>query len=367
MRDKMSRATNFVKATYQEVYDLATTATGVTVIGIHTPDTTKVSTMLNGFFTQYRKFKYNGCSAVMIPAAQLPADPLQVSWEAGETIDPRDLLNPILFHGCHGESLNEVLDSVFANTAYGRKTGTSVVQDMWGLTDGGMMAEYGANDVAEGMYYAALSDPSFRKFNVQSGVKLSLRPMIHPVALSHPMVPNRGMFTDTNTSGPPTSNIYGYDEGDLGIYDTGVSDDNGGSTIDGGYHTVTTPVDGSGQRFQYIQSTMFTSGLKPLGWLPTVQFMPGTDAPTSAEGNKYGVVTLPRLFMGILVLPPSYKTELYFRMVLTHSFYFRDFSTSLGLTGMPSSYTNTMPETAADSNSVEMLSGNAVLTTEGVY
>ena len=42
----------------------------------------------------------------MVPAATLPADPLQVSYEAGEpTIDPRDMLNPILHKPYHGEAL----------------------------------------------------------------------------------------------------------------------------------------------------------------------------------------------------------------------------------------------------------------------
>lgn len=107
-------ATNYVTAKYQEIYDLGTQAGKTTILGIHTPYAGSVYNMLSGFFDQFRKYRYKGCSVSMVPAAQLPADPSQVSFEAGSlTVDPRDLLNPILFHGCHGEELNEILDAVY--------------------------------------------------------------------------------------------------------------------------------------------------------------------------------------------------------------------------------------------------------------
>ena len=69
---------------------------------------------LSGFFSQFRKFRYKGCSVQVVPAATLPADPLQVGFEAGENqIDMRDMLNPILFHGTHGESLPDCMEQYF--------------------------------------------------------------------------------------------------------------------------------------------------------------------------------------------------------------------------------------------------------------
>ncbi len=117
-------ATNYAKASYSEIYDFGTKSGQCTIMGIHTPSVeagvvnrATPYQMLSGFFKQFRKFKYSGCKVTLVPAAQLPADPLQVSFEAGQpTIDPRDLLNPILFHGCHGESLAQALNSIFANT-----------------------------------------------------------------------------------------------------------------------------------------------------------------------------------------------------------------------------------------------------------
>lgn len=55
-------STNFAKARYQEIYDINTVSDSVSVIGIHTPVGNKPRQMLAGFFTQFRKYKYAGCS-----------------------------------------------------------------------------------------------------------------------------------------------------------------------------------------------------------------------------------------------------------------------------------------------------------------
>lgn len=368
MGDSMSRATNFVKATYQEVFDLSTNSDGVTVIGIHTPTTVNVHQMLGGFFAQYRKFRYAGCSAVMIPAAQLPADPLQVSWDAGETIDPRDLLNPILFHGAHGSSLNDALDVVFAKTSGGRFSTPSITQDVRMMGDD--------SDVdSEASYYAALSDPSFRKFAVQQGVKVSLRPMVHPLAMTSPIVPNAGRTESTIMSGqtPVPMQTLGSKSGHV----EQVEDHNDayGFMNLGGLVKIPSESLG-GPTLQAMDMAMFTNGLRPLGWLPTVQFAPpdnynGGDSDTNFAVRGY--VLLPKLFMGVLILPPSYKTQLYFRMILTHTFYFKDFSTSLVgagpmFTGPPDSYFENLPDSAGvTSSSLDVQSGTVKLTTAGVF
>lgn len=103
--------TQYATASYQEIIDLHTETDKVSVIGIHTPVTQTPYDMLQPFFDAFQKYHYDGCNLVMVPAARLPADPSQVSYGAGEPpIDPRDLLNPILWHGCHGESLGSVLN-----------------------------------------------------------------------------------------------------------------------------------------------------------------------------------------------------------------------------------------------------------------
>lgn len=107
-------STNYARAKYQEIYDVNTVSNSVSVIGIHTPVGQKPRQMLSGFFTQFRKYKYTGCSVVATPAARLPLDVMNIAIEAGQTgANPKDVFNPILVRGCHGDNLNAALNSIY--------------------------------------------------------------------------------------------------------------------------------------------------------------------------------------------------------------------------------------------------------------
>lgn len=363
--------TNYVKATYQEVFDLGTVSGKVSFLGIHAPDSQSgVYSMLSGFFSQYRKYRYSGCSVAMIPAAQLPADPLQVSYEAGEaSVDPRDLLNPILFHGCHGENLNDVLNTIYARTPSGAGINSVSVnrQDLdfddpiFGAVDAA-----GQGVTGQQAYYAALSDPSFRKFGIQTGLKLNLRPMVHPVALTHPLIPNNGTSAEEFEGMPGF--ISHLSEGNILA--------NG--TIDGADHSVPSSLyfqTGGKQGVPAsVVTQMFTNGLRRLGWIPTAQ-LPGSSPSDNTSTNPIngvaGYTVLPRIFMGLIILPPSYKQELYFRMVITHFFEFKDFSTSLVLNGESRmSYTNGLPDSVTgvdQTSSIDSIDARVFKATEGVF
>ncbi len=363
-------ATNYVTAKYQEIYDLGTRAGQTTILGIHTPDDGNVYNMLSGFFDQFRKYRYKGCSVSMVPAAQLPADPLQVSFEAGAlTCDPRDLLNPILFHGCHGEELNEILDNVY----YKGSNPTGSVHELPTKTA-----------VAESSYYAALSDPSFRKFGIQQGAKVSLKPMVHPLAVTQPIEHSDSNYT------------YGYTQGEAyhsGTITGNASGDLKRDTTSGSYSTfdlqdvadaVRLQVSGSGvpasSLYLSLTKTIFSNGLKPLGWLPTWHFVPyaGENMVTNQgriQSAEIATTRLPLLYMGLFILPPSYTQEMYFRLIITHYFEFKEFSTCLTRHSVDPQnpdrkvYTETLPQptSGAGASSLTVVDGSAVQTSEGVY
>lgn len=365
-------ATNYVTAKYQEIYDLGTQAGKTTILGIHTPDDGNVYNMLSGFFDQFRKYRYKGCSVSMVPAAQLPADPLQVSFEAGAlTCDPRDLLNPILFHGCHGEELNEILDTV-----YYKGTAPSSVRELQVNTS-----------VSEASYYAALSDPSFRKFGIQQGAKVSLKPMVHPLAVTQPIEHSDSQYFYSYSQGGTTytGSVDGNDSGD--IY---AQLNNGNLTSDGILNSedaVKLQVSGPGipASSVYVSPTksIFSNGLRPLSWLPTWHFVPYagskmTNSGSSVTGVEIRTTRLPLLYMGLFILPPSYTQEMYFRLIITHYFEFKDFSTCLtrhtpvdSINKDRKVYTETIPEptsgSAASPSSLTVVDGSAVQTSEGVY
>ena len=101
-----------VKATVTEIYDMNTHLGKIGLIGIHTPDTDLLFKHLFGLFTQFKRWKYNGARFSLVPAAQLPQDIAGVSVEGGDqSVDPRDIFNPILHKGFTGESLGSFLDN----------------------------------------------------------------------------------------------------------------------------------------------------------------------------------------------------------------------------------------------------------------
>ncbi len=361
-------ATNYVTAKYQEIYDLGTQAGKTTILGIHTPDDGNVYNMLSGFFDQFRKYRYKGCSVSMVPAAQLPADPLQVSFEAGSlTCDPRDLLNPILFHGCHGEELNEILDSV-----YYKGTSPSSVRELQVNTQ-----------VSEASYYAALSDPSFRKFGIQQGAKVSLKPMVHPLAVTQPIEHSDSKYYYAYASGGTTitGSVDGNDSGDF-TAQTQTSDYDTNSIINV-RDLVELQVSGagipSGKVYVSPTKTIFSNGLRPLSWLPTWHFVPyaGSNIDVAGRVSDVSIETtrLPLLYMGLFILPPSYTQEMYFRLIITHYFEFKDFSTCLTRHSVDPQnpdrmvYTETIPNPTSGSSasSLTVVDGSAVQTSEGVY
>lgn len=297
--------TNFARASYQEIYDLNTRDQRVSFLGIHTPTGAKPRQMLDGFFSQFRKFKYKGCNVKLVPCATLPVDPLGVSYEAGsQQVDAREMVNPIVFKGCHGESMGGVLNQLYKSTGFSG-TGTSIDES------GTNPINTGGLNWPEEMYYSALSDKTFKKFGIQSGMDVKgLHPLVHTLAMNHPMLPNsahsdRGTLTTAN-SAP----LWGGND----------------KVWNGDMVSATAPVLGLGQ----VEDTMFTNGCKSLGWLPTrslAQYTSGTNTDTGSPKEVYSY--LPKLFMGMIILPPCYSVKMYFRCIITHFFEFKEFTTAL--------------------------------------
>lgn len=356
--------TQFATASYQEIIDLHTETDKVSVIGIHTPVTETPYDMLQPFFDAFQKYHYDGCSLVMVPAARLPADPSQVSYGAGEPpIDPRDLLNPIMWHGCHGESLGSVLNQFYAS---GPGT-TDVTRHFFdsGEYNEKNTAQIGDAGVFESLYYRALVDKTWLKAHPQKGFRKSgLRPLVYEVSTDRQYLPNADGSFWPNV---PKSDIYAGDPSDnqglsrLGVSGNLGSNSSGAIGITGSLGLQTTTGSGDSYRtqlpFERSSSTFFTSRLHGLGWLETRQrsfgavggvqsqelsFDPEEDSELIEDmyvnAEQYGKINyLPRLFMGMILMPPAYKvwksiksfltykTEQYFRIILNHRFSFKKY------------------------------------------
>lgn len=341
--DRMS--TNYARAKYQEIYDVNTRSNEVSIIGIHTPTGAKPRQMLAGFFTQFRKFKYSGCSVVATPAQRLGLNLAQLSVEAGTSgVNPKDVFNPILVRGCHGDNLNSALNSIYKGSF--ENAGSSI--DMDQHSDSVVPA---GNLTWEQMYYRMLQDPSFKKFSINSGIKLSgLRPMVYNVASNHQIMPNT--YRDgVGRLGPAT-----VSEGKAVAWypETGgiISDGVGGDVA--------------------IYPQLMTNRLQKLGWMDTRQVINAHTVPEGkSSANEPAFTTLPKIFMSVICLPPAKSADIVtsMRFVVTHYFEFKEFNTSLTLEGaseyydwlsVTSSKMNDTLDTNGELDSVEIVS-------DGVY
>lgn len=326
---------------YEEIIDLHTESDRVTVIGIHTPTNDTPRRMAPGLFAQFKKFKYIGCNVAMVPAATLPVDPLGVRYEGGEAqTDPRDMLNPILFHGCHGNDLGNILNRIYsAHAVEGSDLSQLLHTDstsLWSLANNDEESSGYDLDLSllESLYYRALTDRTWQKAHIQRGFRKSgLHPRIYSLATN--MQLQNAEYLAGNQF-PAPSPFSG--QAVLEPFETGIDVEDNASY----------PV-----RF-------FTPRTVRLGWLDTRQvvgYSPSGDLGTvgfdnieatleSIVAGKTVETKLPRIYMGVILLPPAYKTEQYFRMIITHKFAFAGFrgiSMSDLELGMPPNYRNLNP------------------------
>lgn len=334
--------TQYAQAHYQEVIDLHTEANTVSVIGFHTPTGDGPYDMLKGFFDQFRKYMYGGMKFSLVPVARLPADPLQVSYEAGDAgaqMDPRDLMNPIMFKGCHGDDMGTILNSYYGgiplNSGWGKDT-TPSSEIISGLTD-----VPGVNDdiPLENLYYSALTDNTWLKAHPQAGMRKSgLRPMVYSLGTTVPL------GAGGTLGGSPSDN---EDGGYIGAIPKDVSTGvTGGEAVLSQYRPNIPKIALSGTSNVQITpswSTLppfITPRLQRLGWLDTHNYVtssPNANAQTVPISNigqglesayaraEVRTAKLPKVFMGMMMLPPAYTTEQYFRLVIDHTFHFKQF------------------------------------------
>lgn len=386
-------ATNFVKASFQEIYDLHTTTNTSTVLGVHTPISTRVHQYLHGFFQQYKQFRYDGCSLVFIPVSQLPVDPLQVGTEAGY-VDPRDLVNPIVHCGIHGESLGNTLENLFNLTL------TKSVYDGLDVLSAENTNVPEDAGYLESMYYTALASPSFQKAHVQRGFRKSrLVPLAYQMQTNRQLMPYYDGGVDYVTVSPNSLiSTEPWGPADNRAEDHGFSPLIPPSAGTDG-HAINSGVDptialqevrlakGSEVLTAKSSAQYFSGNLRRLGWLDTLQTSTTareiSEVVTYEGGSRW--TALPKLYMYLVMLPPCYMQKMYFRVVMTHHYSFRNFRASKGPLSYesvsPQAYTSTPlwgldvtpdlgspyePAMASKDDTLTAINGDVTLVTDGV-
>lgn len=299
---------------FVQTYDLNTEQGAPTLLGIHTPIGGDAWRFLGMWFRGFTKYKYLGCDITIVNAARLPVDPEQLGKIEGENyIDPRDTLNPVMFKGCHGESLGEVINSMYGGLTSDIFKGTT-------------LDKIECNALLENFYYTALGDDAWRKSPVQKTLRIrGLKPMCYSLATTHQIAPSNELlaseYIENNyaQSTPPNGNPL--TEPQSGLFDTSASGVRGAPYV---YNTSVYDAKNNAWVNKQVGS-VFTNKLVRLGWLDTMQFLGNATKSMVFEAGK--ITELPKLFMGILMLPPAYLTRQYLRVIITHRFAFKGIRT----------------------------------------
>lgn len=299
--------------TYTETYDMNTEEGSPTLLGIHTPIGNIPYTFLAPAFRMYKKYKYLGCDITVVNAARLPVDPEQLGKIDGTNyVDPRDTLNPIMFKGCHGESLGAILDSMYDGLLMSHK--------------GSALDKEKLKTELEAFYYTALGDDGWRKSPIQKTLSLKgLHPMVYSLSTNHQILPTNGLAYDYYSENLPTG---------LGAT---TSPPNGSSAVGTTYSsqfqigsTGVWRANGDTESPTLLRGldSMFTSKMHRLGWLDTLQYIGRNGTITNPLVPLDGdIAQLPKVFMGLLMLPPSYLCRQYLRVIIRHKFKFAGYRT----------------------------------------
>lgn len=274
----------FVKV--RETYDLHTLQDKMSVIAVHTPGPNIIRRNYPGLLLQCRSYRPVSCDVKMACASMLPLDPLGVGTTEGQ-VAPEDMFNPILYKAVSNFSMSQIEEYITAKSEV-HDSGFSARGDSLDASNDGITSD----DFA--LYYGLLSmTHEWKHANPQSGLEMfNLRPFVYEMNYSLHAMTVKGT---------------GYNSGETDSFETALTPT--------GYTTR------SAQHFM--------GKAKPMPWLPTTtEFVPsGTTAITAiASGfpntgtdptpsnNKVGVPA-PRIFCGIICIPPSRLHQLFYRLV----------------------------------------------------
>lgn len=294
--------------TYTETYDMNTEQDCPTLLGIHTPIGPTMYNMLAPAFRMYKKYKYIGCDITVVNSARLPIDPEQVGKIAGSNyIDPRDTLNPIMFKGCHGESMGAVLDSMYDGLLLTHK-GSSLDKEKF------------KSDL-EAFFYTALGDDSWRKSSIQKTLSIkNLHPLVYTLSTNHQILPTNGVVAgDYLENSPETATAIG---GNANGGFTGAIQNRAIPSVN---PTGVWRANGDTESPTLLKglNSMFTSKMHRLGWLDTLQYIGRNGTITNPLVPLDGdIAMLPKVMMGILMLPPAYLCRQYLRVIIRHKIKF---------------------------------------------
>lgn len=270
----------FVKV--RETYDLHTIKNKMSVIGIHTPNAGIIKRNFPGLLMQCKAYKPVSCDVKLACASVLPLDPLGVGTDA-EDVAPEDVFNPLLYKAVSNFSMSQIESFIHANYA-----GWTARGDSLDATNDGVLSD------DFDLYYGFLSDVhGWKHANPQSGLMMrDLKPLVYEQVYS---LGGNGV-TDRQGAIPQAGQIV--------------------PMPDGTYASVgALSFRGKAKSMPWLNTT---TGLVASNALKAVA--PGFDFGNSTTDpepvNAQTGVPAPKIYCGLIIVPPSKLHELYYRMVV---------------------------------------------------
>lgn len=353
--------TQEVYAKYTELYDISTDIGKNIHYKIHTPTGTSHMRKLAGFYKQFKEYKYLGASIAWVPITTLPVDLMGVGYEAGDTTDPRDLINPILHKGYKGEALITDFLSERALWSENEDAGDSHLQGYDQVANGAnpRMTESGGaskvgvdnttwsdaySDWFKSIYYTSLTDSEWKKAHPREGFYTELYPLVRTLASTGQINPvgypqHENNETDTTRYKMTDRNIESITGNTASVLDNKTKQ---GADIPN--KDVRTTGTTNPDIFSYTsvnQTDIFSHEFERLGWMETSGkgYKKSTADNSQLDGVDWNpqmmsdldLNRMPKVYMYLVQTPPAYKTKQYYRMSITHSFAFRKFRQVYGL------------------------------------
>lgn len=272
----------FVKV--RETYDLHTIRNKMTLIAIHTPRARIIKRNYPGLLMQCRAYRPVKCDVKLACASMLPLDPLGVGTTEGD-VAPEDVFNPILYKAISNQTMSQIEQYIFKGTSPGMSArGDSVDARNLGFLDDDF-----------NLYYGLLANTHEWKHGApQSGLTMTgLVPLVF-------------------------ERLYDYGINGSGSSREAVSDTNAPLVInpDGTSEGMIAPTSfkGKPQRMPFMNTTYSwknptDSSIQPVS--------PGFgDASADAIPNNYQTgVPSPKVYCGLIIVPPSRLHQLFYRLV----------------------------------------------------
>lgn len=275
----------FVKV--RETYDLHTIRNKMSVIGIHTPKADIIKRNYPGLLLQCKGYRPVSCDVRLACASMLPLDPQGVGTAEGD-VAPEDVFNPILYKAVSNRSFSQIEAYIEMKTN--------------GITSRGDSIEATNSGILEddfNIYYGLLADThSWKHASPQAGLEMrGLKPLVYEMNY------NIGQQRVSATGGISDNLEY--------------LDNNGRLASNGMPFTAFL---GKAKPMPMLWSTGYMDSLDGNG-TPVGGYNPfGHDAigTTPAEGfpnNLQLAVPAPRVYCGIICVPPSRLHQLFYRLV----------------------------------------------------